>query len=48
VGCALHRVLLDHEVKGALADRAFSIIAWATGAGAVIIMTGLISASMKN
>jgi len=48
VGCALHRVLLGHEVKEALADRAFSIIAWATGAGAVIIMTGLISASMKN
>jgi hypothetical protein len=48
VGCALHRVLLGHEVKEALADRAFSIIAWATGAGAVIIMTGLIIASMKN
>jgi hypothetical protein len=48
VGCALHRVLLGHEVKETLADRAFSIIAWSTGAGAVTIMTGLISASMKN
>jgi hypothetical protein len=48
VGCALHRVLRGHEAKEILADRAFSIIAWATGAGAVIIMTGLISASMKN
>jgi hypothetical protein len=48
VGCALHGVLRGHEVKERLADRAFSIIAWATGAGAVIIMTGLISASMKN
>jgi hypothetical protein len=48
VGCALHRILRGHEVKETLADRAFSVIAWATGAGAVIIMTGLISASMKN
>jgi hypothetical protein len=48
VGCALHRVLLGHEVKEPLADRAFSVIAWVTGTGAVIIMTGLISASMKN
>jgi hypothetical protein len=48
VGCALHRVLLGHKVKETLADRAFSIIAWATSAGAVIILTGLISASMKN
>ncbi len=47
-GCALHRVLLGHEVKKTLADRAFSIIAWATATGAVIIMTGLIRASMKN
>jgi hypothetical protein len=48
VSCALHRVLLGHEVKETLADRAFSVIAWSTGAGAVIIMTGLIGASMKN
>jgi hypothetical protein len=48
VSCALHRVLLGHEVKETLADRAFSVIAWSTGTGAVIIMTGLIGASMKN
>jgi hypothetical protein len=48
VGCALHRVLLGHEVKETSANRAFSVIAWSAGAGAVIIMTGLISASMKN
>jgi hypothetical protein len=48
VGCALHRVLMGHEVKKNLADQAFNLIAWTTGAGTVIIMIGLISASIKN
>jgi hypothetical protein len=47
VGCAMHRVLLGHEIKETLADRAFSIIAGATGVGAMIIMMGLIRASIQ-
>jgi len=47
VGCAMHRVLLGHEIKETLADRAFSVIAVATGVGAMIIMMGLIRASIQ-
>jgi hypothetical protein len=47
VGCAMRRVLLGHEIKETLADRAFSVIAGATGVGAMIIMMGLIRASIQ-
>jgi hypothetical protein len=46
VGCATRRVLLGHEIKEPLADRAFSVIAGATGVGAMIILMGLIRASI--
>jgi hypothetical protein len=48
VGCATHRVLLGHEIKETLARRAFSVIAGAAGVGAMIIITGLIRASIQH
>jgi hypothetical protein len=48
VGCAMRQVLLGHEIKETFADRAFSVVAGATGVGAMIIMIGLIRASIQH